>query len=302
MKHQNIFWGTALILLGTLILFDRLGVFIFEWSMLRHLWPVLLIFWGISILPTKGFVKIILALAVAAVTVFIYSEKAPESRGEWKRIEFKKDVDDKDAISQRFSEPMPEGIERASLTLDAGAGAFKMNKQSDNLIDFDKKRSMMKYDFKVETHNEKATIEIKQTSTIHQGTNRKNEVSMQLSPIPLWDFEFNIGAGSFDFDMTELKVENLELNGGAASIDFKLGDLSSETQISIDAAASSITLRVPEGSGCELHSSSVLSSRNIEGFERISKGHYRTGNFDEAGSKITITLNTAVSSFTVFRY
>lgn len=302
MKHQNIFWGTALILLGTLILFDRLGIFIFEWSMLRHLWPVLLIFWGISILPTKGFVKVVLALAVAAVTVFIYSEKAPESRGEWKRIEFKKDVDDKDAISQRFSEPMPDGIDKAALTLDAGAGAFKMNSESTNLIDFDKKRSMMKYDFKVETFNEKATVEIKQHSTIHEGSNRKNEVAMQLSPLPLWDLEFNIGAGSFDFDMTGLKLEKLELNGGAASIDFKLGNKNPQTKIEIDAAASSITLRVPEGSGCELHSSSVLSSRNIEGFERISKGHYQTENFEEAESKITITLNTAVSSFTVYRY
>jgi hypothetical protein len=125
---------------------------------------------------------------------------------------------------------------------------------------------------------------------------------MQLSPIPLWDFEFNIGAGSFDFDMTELKVEKLELNGGAASIDFKLGGLIPEASIEIDAAASSITLRVPEASGCELYSSSVLSSRNIEGFERISKGHYQTENFEEAESKITITLNTAVSSFTVYRY
>lgn len=43
MKHQNIFWGALLILLGTLFLFDRLGFFVFDWSMVRRLWPVLLI-------------------------------------------------------------------------------------------------------------------------------------------------------------------------------------------------------------------------------------------------------------------
>lgn len=302
MKHQNIFWGFALIILGTLILLDRLGIFIFEWVMLKHLWPVLLILWGISIIPTKGFIKLGLSLVVAVLAVVIYNQKAPEKRTEWKRIEFKKESSDKDAVSQTFSEPMDKNISKARLQLDAGAGAFKMRKSSPNLIDFDKKRSLMTYDFKVESFEDEAKIFISQNTRIQSGTNRGNDVSFKLNPDPVWEFEFNIGAGSFDFDMSELKVEKLDLNGGAADINLKLGDRQETTRLELDAGASSITVRIPKGAGGELRSSSLLSSRNIPGFERISKGHFRTENFDSAEQKVIIELNTAISSFTVVRY
>jgi hypothetical protein len=304
MKHQNIFWGVILILIGTLVLFDRLGFFIFEWAMVRQLWPVLLILWGISILPTKGFIKLILAFTVAGISVVIYQQRAPEMRTEWKRFDFKREsqVRDRDQITQYFSEPYDETITRAKLTLDAGAGAFKLKSSDDNLVGFNKERSTMRYDFRVESYNEEATVKISQNSNIHLGKNNRNDVEILLHSGPVWSTQFNIGAGSFDFDFSGLMVDEIKLDGGAASIEFKLGDLLDKTMIDINTAASSITLYLPKNAGAILKSNAVISSRNIEGFERMSRGLYQTENYDEAVQKIDISMDAAVSSFTVKWY
>ncbi len=304
MKHQNIFWGVLLILLGTLFLFDRLGLFVFDWYMVRRLWPVLLILWGVSILPTKGFIKLILAFAVAALSLVIYNHKAPDEKTSWNRIEFNRDKSEKDSerISQSFNKEFEEGIKRASLKLDAGAGAFTLNSKTTDLINFDKSRSPMKYEFRVSTHNDEAEVKISQTTRIQQGKNKPNKVDLQLNPSPIWNLEFNIGAGSFDFDFSNLRIEQIELNGGAASIDFKMGSLHPKTKIEIDAGASSIKLLLPKGANCKLNSSSVLSSRNFSGMERISRGNYRTTDHSEDAPEIHIEVNTAVSSFTIDWY
>lgn len=304
MKHQNIFWGALLILLGTLFLFDRLGFFVFDWSMVRRLWPVLLILWGVSILPVKGFIKLILALLIAAISLVIYNHNAPTERTSWNRIEFDKGKSESksERISQSFNKEFEESIRRARLKLDAGAGAFTLNSNTSELINFDKSRSPIKYEFRVSTYNDEAEIQINQVTRIQQGKNLRNTVDLQLNPEPVWDLEFNIGAGSFDFDFSKLKVERIELNGGAASIDYKLGQLHPETKVEIDAAASSIKIRIPKGTNTQLNSSSLLSSRNIPGMERISRGIYRTQEHDADAPLIQIELNTAVSSFTIDWY
>lgn len=304
MKHQNIFWGVLLILLGTLFLFDRLGFFVFDWPMVRQLWPVLLILWGVSILPVKGFIKLILALLIAAISLVIYNHKAPDTRTSWNRIEFNrgKTESESERISQSFNKEFEEGIKRARLKLDAGAGAFTLNSKTDELIIFDKSRSPIKYEFRVSTYNDEAQIEINQVTRIQQGKSLRNTVDMHLHPLPIWDLEFNIGAGSFEFDFSKLKVERIELNGGAASIEYKLGKLHPETKVEIDAAASSIKLSIPKGTNTQLNSSSVLSSKSIPGMERISRGIYRTQDHDAEAPLIQIELNTAVSSFTIDWY
>ncbi len=304
MKHQNIFWGVVLILIGSLVLLDRLGLFIFEWVMVRRLWPVLLILWGVSILPTKGFIKLILAFTVAALSVVIYQQRAPESHTDWKRFEFKKErrIDHKNNISQHFSEPFDDSIQLAKLKLDAGAGNFKLSGHTNELFEFSKSSSLMKYEFRVESLNEEASIFISQNTNIVLGKNNKNDVEIMLNPKPIWAVTFGLGAGNFNFDFSEIKVKKLELDGGAASIDFKMSELMDETDISINTAASSIKLRLPEGAGATLKSNAVLSSRNLNGFEQLSRGHYRTPGFDDAAQKFTINMDAAVSSFTVIWY
>ena len=52
-KITNIFWGILLIALGSLIALKNFGVINFQWLNFINLWPFLLIFGGIAVLPVS---------------------------------------------------------------------------------------------------------------------------------------------------------------------------------------------------------------------------------------------------------
>jgi len=65
---------------------------------------------------------------------------------------------------------------------------------------------------------------------------------------------------------------------------------------------SSISIKVPESSGCEIFTSTVLSSKNLYGFDKYEKHTYRTPNFSMSENKIYINIDAAISSLNIRRY
>jgi hypothetical protein len=59
---------------------------------------------------------------------------------------------------------------------------------------------------------------------------------------------------------------------------------------------------IPDSVGCEIDSDDALSSKNYEGFKRISHNIYRTDNFDSSSKKIFIEIDCGVSSIDVKKY
>lgn len=71
----SIFWGFAFIIVGTLILLDNLSLITVHFGNLWHLWPVLIIGAGVSMLSLRGWlsalVSLVLVLAVGALAFFV---------------------------------------------------------------------------------------------------------------------------------------------------------------------------------------------------------------------------------------
>ncbi len=304
MKHQNVFWGTLLITFGLLFLFDRFGILNLEWFMVWRLWPILLILWGVSILPLRGLYKLILAIAVAALSILVYTNMDPvESPFQHK---FRFNFDDSDTtkyenISQEFSHPA-DSVVTATLNLEAGAGNFTLNGTTGELIYVSKSSGNVVYNFTVEKHEGNAKIILDQDSEGILNGKNTNNLNIMLNDKPLWAFDIEIGAANLDFDLSQFKVNKIEMDGGAASMTLKLGSLNPETDVVVNAAASSIEIIIPENAGCSIEGSSVLSHRDTEGFVQIDKGHYETSNFATASQKIKIKVDAAVSSFEITRY
>lgn len=311
MKQSNIFWGAMLVGLGTLLLFDRLGMMHFDWWAFAKLWPFLIILWGVSIIPVQNGIKIVLALLVAAGSVFMYLNKA-EDRPERHKYSYRYDFDDNDEeeaeesendilTDQSFNEPYNPAISTAKLEMDAAAGSFVLQGSTGELIFAENKGFGNQFDFKTEVLGTEAKILLKQHNDIKFGKNKGNKFNLMLNTSPVWEFDFDIGAAEFDFDLSNHKVSKIDIDGGAASIELRLGDLQPETDISIDAGASSVEIRIPASAGCRILGTSVLSSRNFEGFDKVDKGHYETKNFETANQKIRIRMDAAISGFTVIR-
>ncbi|HDO27268.1 MAG TPA: hypothetical protein ENH02_04045 [Bacteroidetes bacterium] len=303
MKFSNVFWGVILIFLGVLFILQNLGMVFFDWRSLWRLWPVILVLWGISILPAKSWIKLGLTLLVLAGTlVFMFNTTVDVNRFEegsrWWNEPSKK------SIAQSFTIPFNDTVATATLDLDAAAGSFIIRDSTNKLLEFDKRGSWVRYSYVLKTSEDNAKVIIQPESSHHilMRNHDENDVNMSLNTYPVWDINLDVGASSVKFDLSSFKIKNLDVDAGAASFKIKLGDYYPKTNINIDAGASSIKLQIPEQSGCDLKISTVLSGKTIQGFERVERGHYRTENFENSKNKIFISVDAAVSSYTITRY
>lgn len=273
---------------------------------LWRLWPVILVLWGVSILPVHSLIKLGLTVLILAGTVFFMVDQTVE----WddnKRIRIenrwdKWDKSDKYPIDQSFDIPYDDSVKSAMLDLDIAAGAFIMEDTTGSLIDFNKRGTKAKYTYVVKRSDDRAVVKIERDE-IKINTGKSNhKIDLKLNKEPVWDFNLDAGAAAIDFDLSAFKVKKFDLDGGAAAFELKFGDLYPETHVTIDAGASAIELEIPENSGCDLRITAVLSEKSIDGFKKLDHGHYRTENFEDAENKIFIEVDAAVSSYSITRY
>ncbi|NOX87215.1 MAG: hypothetical protein GXO86_14870 [Chlorobi bacterium] len=304
MKFSNVFWGIILIFLGVLFILQNLGLIFFDWRALWRLWPVILVLWGVSILPVKAWIRMVLTLFVLLATLTFMLNRTVEVNGINKESHWWWNESYEKNVEQSFTIPLNDTLSSAYLDLDAAAGSFVIRDTTNDLLEFEKSGSWMRYNYVLKTSEDEAKISIQPESqqNIILHNKNQNRVKISLNTLPVWDVNLDVGASAVKFDLSPFKIKDLNVDAGAASFVIKFGDLYPNTYVNIDAGASSITLKIPEESGCDLKISSVLSGKTIHGFEKIERGHYRTENFEESKNKIFIVVDAAVSSYTITRY
>ncbi len=304
MSYKKIFWGVILVLLGTALILKNLGILWFSWYGIWRLWPVLLILWGVSLIPVKDYIKLIISLLIVALSVsFLYKERNSTYPG----FHFDWNEDNEEVLTgvnkQNLSEEWDSTLTTAVLNFDAAAGAFKIDQSSLKLIEFEKNGEIGTYSMEIQKEGDTATVDLNMHGqSVEVGNNRGNNVTMRINADPIWNFNMDVGAASIDMDLTKFKIGDIHLDGGASSVDLKLGILQKTTNLDIETGASSITIRIPKDAGCELKSNTFMTSRNIDGFNKIESGLYRTANYSSSSQKISINVESAISSLDIERY
>ncbi len=264
-----------------------------------------MILWGISIIPIKSGVKILLSVITITVAFFIISN----NHSRWESFSYWRWGEDDDYYEysdkwtdQDFSEPFDESIKIAKLEINAAAGTFDVKGSCDDLIHFKHEGNIGPYEMKsISTDSTRKIVLDFEDKFIRAGRIRNN-TEVWLNPIPIWKLEVNAGAARLELDLSTFKVESIEVNGGATSIDIKFGSILDDAYVSIDAGASSLTLRIPEEIGCKLITDSFLTSKKFKGFNKTSDGYYLSKDYENSEKKIFIDINTAISSIKVSRY
>jgi hypothetical protein len=298
MRSGRIFWGVALVSLGLLVLAHKAGIMTPKWSIALGLWPLVLVLWGVGLLVggkvvrfvTAGVAGIVLAYFLAAL--FTMSFWDDEEEGEMAKA------------SQSFVVSPDTAVKRAKFVLDSGAGAFTIADTSMNILQAEVESNIGMYAFDEGGQKDDRTYTMSlegKRKGIRMGRTT-NQVTAHLNSAPIWDLEMNIGAAKLTCDLTPFKVEHLEINGGASSMKITLGDRSPTTNVHVSAGASSITVYVPESAACEVQLETALSSKHFPGFTKSGEGMYRTENFSNAKSTISVNIEAGVSSIRVERY
>jgi hypothetical protein len=308
MKVKNIIWGLVLVLIGVLFILKNLDIIYFSWYSIWKLWPLILVLIGVAIIPVKDSIKIILTVIVLAVAAFfLVTFKGHRDNDDQWSFRYHNDEESiKDdqplEIDQKIFEAYDTAITEAEMIFDAAAGNFKINEVTRDLFEFEREGNLGRYNYSMKDLGSKREIKIElEEGRIIRG-DFKNRVSMKLNPNPVWDLSVDVGAANIDMDLTYFKISKLDINGGASSINIRLGSLYSECKLKINSGASSINIMVPEEFACEVNTSTVLSSKDLQGFNKISSGTYVTPDFSDKSKNIVIDIEAAVSSLNVERY
>ena len=307
MSYKKIFWGIVLITIGILIMLKNLDLIWFSWHSLWALWPVLLILWGVSVLPVKDYIKLIISFVAVAVGIAVVSTQPDINTFgfRWHRQnhdwQIKYDNDSVLDADENYSEPFDKSIKEGTLYLDAAAGQFSLGDSTDNLYKFEKSGDNTHYQTSVEKDSNSAIIRLKlKEGTINAGHGTRSYIKLNVNPT--WNINFNVGGADMQMDLSKYKVRSVNLDGGASSIYLKIGDLKEDQKIKISAGVSSIHLLIPKSRACEVKTNTVLSSRELSGFNRIERHLYRTSNFNTAKIKSYIDIDAAVSSLNIEKY
>jgi len=315
MKYRHVFWAIILIAIGTLFMMNNFGVLDFGWRALWSLWPLILIFWGISILPIRDWIKIISLLGVLAFTVIFFNRITERSswlfnfqdHGRWER-DFDWSEDDEDTCTtynfkdQNLIVPFDSLSKKGKLHLVAAAGNFTMEGMTSDFLAFNKTGDIGNYSLTTSDDRGVKTIDLNMEKSRIRHSIKENRVDIKLSGKPAWDLDLDIGAAEINMDLRDYRVDTIKIDAGASSIDIKIGDKSPLTIMTFNAGASSITVSIPHSSGCQATSESFMVSKDFDGFEKKGNGVYQTPGFASSKNKIYILVKTAISKIEINRY
>ncbi len=298
MKSGNVFWGVLLVVLGGLILVNNLGIVSICLGDLWKFWPLLLVFWGITALVKDQKARwVVAALVAILLALILFSLFSLRWTGCWS------DETSSDVQTQLLSEPYQADIKHASLEISAGAARVSIEGSTTQLLEAETKSSIGECTLSSWGTGDTRSLDLQ----VPGRGNRfrfghiRNEAKIRLNTAPDWEISLGAGATSADLDLSAFDVKAVKVEAGATSVDIKLGMPKQGMEVRIEAGASSIKIEVPEDAACAVSLDAPLSSRNLEGFSKVSSGRYETENYDESGPSIWIKVDAGVSSVRISR-
>ncbi len=273
MKTKHLFWGFLFLTLGILILVNNFTSLDFYWLNIWHFWPLFLILFGISLLIKNETVRGIIISATAIVLGAAIFSSVKFGWGFFHnevfngRHHLEISDNDKDYKTKVFQENYSDNIKNASLYFKSSAGSFKISDTTNNLF-YATTNGYDNYNLDRVDKEDYSKIKFENNGErffLFKSKNR-NRVNMSFSANPIWNMKFDVGAASTEFDLRNLKVENLDVDAGAASLKIFLGDLVNSAKVEINAGASSIEISIPDDVGCQVEGDIVLSKRDFRRF------------------------------------
>lgn len=292
--RKYIFWGILFITTGLLWLLRISGLITFSWLDFLSLWPLILIWIGIGLLPIRSGYKVlmdILTLIVGLVLILtpVKSHLFPYNR--------------KETVLKKITHFVKDDFQTASLTFNTGATEIKFIPGNNNLIDiYGDNSENVKMNISRNGGRQHANIDLKiAPKPGYNVMNGPYEITLDTDPV--WDMDINLGASQNSIDLSEFKVRNLDLSSGASDIYLKIGDYYPEVDIDLSMGASAIRIEIPSTMNCEIEKESAISNADFKDFIKSDRNHYYSTVPDSLSKgSIKIQISSGVSDIKVTRY
>lgn len=294
MKSKGIFWGVFFITLGIFFLLENTVNFVIVYPFWKF-WPILLILWGLGLVIKLEIVRKIFSGINAFLLVLIIFSLFNQGHYFFghRSIEYSKDGFRENASF--LYEKNSDSTKTASLTIKSGLCFVNIcDPDTANLISvFAKNGEHYSLSRRDEGTNSDLDLSLSENRVNFP---RDNTLDVLLNSKPKWDLDVQVGVATVNLDLSKFDIRNLAINSGVTKLNLKMGSISDSARVNVETGLSSIYIELPEDAGCKLEGDIALSSKHIEGLDKIDKRHYETKSFESAKKKIFIHLNVGLSS------
>jgi hypothetical protein len=305
LRHRppSVFWPLVLIVSGTLLLLTNLGYLPWTvWNNLWRFWPVLLIALGLDVLigrrSTVGAVisgVLVLVLIGGAIVFAVFGQSLPMASGlsgpvapfQVEHIEQPVAQAHSAAISINWSS-LPGQL---GALADSSANLIEGDIAHSNQLDFD---SHTEGDRSVSTLS--APAQAPWWAFVNLGTQRNQRWVLNLTPNLPIDLTLNAGSGSYQFDLSALKISALRLNGGSGPITLGL-PRASTFEAKIEGGSGPLTLILPDNLAARVRLQAGSGPFTVDERFRLAEdqGHgngiYETGNVEAADYTVRLEID-----------
>lgn len=305
-KSNGLFWGGLLLTLGVLWLLQKMDMLNFDWYSLTRYWAGLLVTAGVLLIfsgrkypnAISSFAGALVILAIIGALINKTQSTKRFLKDNWNWEE--NDHNNERGESQLFDFKMNTTIERGELNLEDGAGSFVIQENTTKLFETYTNPRGFSFNVKTNQQEKKAIVDLSREDL--EDLDDIGESVIKLNTRPIWNLKLGIGAGKADFDLSKFKVEKLTVNAGVGKWKVKLGDNYDSTTVDIESGISSITVEIPESTGCEIRVEDGINSNDFDNFNKVEDGLYRSAGYENSSKKVTLHFNSGISKIRVKRY
>lgn len=289
MSADSVFVGFIIVVIGLVFLGRNAGWIpdniSFDWN---WVWPLIIIFIGVSILSKNGWVSWLIG---GIVTLVVLGVIAMMLFGGW---------DNKAAtVTDTITIEKNTAVTSADIMLKTGAGKVTIKGDSDKLVSGTYEHRGLTLEQSDTTRDAKQFVELETTGSWNFWGSHANDFALSLAnDVPL-ALHINSGATDLDLDLTSVTATEVDIDTGASDVTLVMGDKANLANISVDAGASSVTITLPKTVGAKLDLDSGATSKTLSDFVQRDNKTYESANYETATKKIMLDIDLGAANLLI---
>ncbi len=289
------FLGMAIILIGSGFLLNNLGFVDFSFNFWK-LWPLFIIFIGLSIFDKKSFFgNIVGALALLISIFFVLVAIFVPISGNLRNQNIDKIIP--------IAVPIMEETKSAKIDIVSGVGQLNLSDTSESgmLVSGILSSNFMQINPVTSLGGSVQKVSLEEVGkTVN--SSMSNELTLNLNQEVPMDIILHGSFFNMNIDLSNILANNVDISSGASSLSLKLGSRVDSSTVNINAGTGSADIFIPNGVGVFLKINSGLSTTTFTDFKKINDNTYESNNYANSNKKINLNINIGLSSLNINWY
>jgi Domain of unknown function (DUF5668) len=301
--RRGVFWPLILIAIGLVFLLANFGLIAgVSWLAILNLWPLLLVLVGLDIAFARRWPIPTLVAEVAVIAAGLALVAATPSYGGIFAF-----GSARQGVTEA-SAPRTAGTTQLDVTINGGAGTYRVSGGATDLVEAHSANPDLRV--VASERQGRATVRLDQVGPEHfPFATGAVDIQVQIASDVPTSFNMNAGAGTFDVDLSGVRVADARVSAGASSMHLTLPKPSADVPVRVNAGASTVEITVPDGVEARIGTTGgILSLRSDNA--RFSDANRAVGclacgtsvessGYAAATSRVTVTISAGASSIVV---